>query len=654
MDGHGPRRSKGLRDIGVSSGTDSSQPQGSSVGVNQSDAVPDRRRSTIAVRRQPRWRDAAQASAQLTLAERETLVTLIRMPLATVKLLEQLDGLRGGAAVYRRIARLRAAGLVAELRPPIQPRHSPRLLYVTDLGLATIAICQHLDPVEIARSFRVRGPDLLGRLPGLPTLLASHRLLGAIAMAGSGWPRLLAWEQPCRRQFRRPTAKAKSRLELPARAVLAWDDQRAAYLLVPDRGTSHLRAYRPMLYQLDALRRALGEPSRLVIATPSRRAGAWRHLLEDVARSRRDTPLRAWIARWEALDADLEGLADLDLQPITPGTSARNIRTPPMLASRADAAIPRPVGELTTEAARPRTTAARLGRLALRITPSDATLLDAVSRHPFLPLSGLAATLGWSTARTRRRRDDLVQRGLVRLLTVTANRGTITIELSELTIDGLRLVAARLGIPLQAAVRTEGLAGGGPAEPIGRRRNLVRYLAHSLGADAVFTHLYQLANHVAAQGGDDQLVLWNGPGACGRGTMRPDGHGLYRRAGELFHFFLEYDRGTSGVRNLMRKLNAYYNYLETERFRRDYPVFPVILVVTTSNAAEARFARAARAASVGRFSHLPLLLTSAWRIFQDPANGDGLLGPIWREADAPFDHRRRWLKDASPKASRQP
>ena len=96
----------------------------------------------------------------------------------------------------------------------------------------------------------------------------------------------------------------------------------------------------------------------------------------------------------------------------------------------------------------------------------------------------------------------------------------------------------------------------------------------------------------------------------------------------------------------LRKLNAYYDYLETGRFRRDYPCFPVVLVVATSNTAEARFAKAARAASVGRYARLPLLLTTVWRIYNDPANHDGLLGPIWREPDAPFDQRRRWIEDA--------
>jgi hypothetical protein len=278
-------------------------------------------------------------------------------------------------------------------------------------------------------------------------------------------------------------------------------------------------------------------------------------------------------------------------------------------------------------------------------------MIDAVSRHPFLPIHGLAITLGWSTSRTRRRRDDLVRRELARLLPANTTRGA-TLELAELTVDGLRFAAARLGFPLSVAVEVEGLAGGGPGEPIGCRQSLVKNLTHTLGANAVFTNLYSSAARSVARDGDEALVLWDGPGACGRGRVRPDGHGVYRRGDQLFHFFLEYDRGTSGSRPLVRKLNAYYEHLETGRFRRDYPCFPTVLVVATNNAAEGRFARAAQVAWVGRYTRLPLLLTATWRIFDDPANQDGLLGPIWREPDAPFERRRTWLEDTPRQGGR--
>lgn len=46
------------------------------------------------------------------------------------------------------------------------------------------------------------------------------------------------------------------------------------------------------------------------------------------------------------------------------------------------------------------TLGARLGRLALELTPSGAVMLDVVSRHRFVPLDDLAAALGWSAGRT--------------------------------------------------------------------------------------------------------------------------------------------------------------------------------------------------------------------------------------------------------------
>jgi hypothetical protein len=644
MDGGQPRRAGNLDETSMTHTVAPAVLRATTAAAEQRSLSHGTAPRAISVARRPIWRDVERAAARITQAERDTLTTLVRVPLATVTLLEQLGGLCGGAAVYRRLARLRAAGLVAEIRPLMQPRYSPALLYVTDLGLATVAVCDRRDPVDVARRFRVRGEDLLGRLPDVPTLLASYRLLGALVMAGPGWPRLLSWQQPFRRRIQRPTAKAPSRLGLPACVSLAWDDQYASYLLIPDLGTSHLRIYRPMLHQVHALRRAVGDASRLVIATDSRRAGAWEALLEDVARNRRDGPLRVWIARWTTLDADLEKLFDVEkLKPASSVDSAELPRTPRLVVRCPEAAIPRPVGNLTTNTTRPRTLAARLGRLALELTPSDAKMLDVVSRHPFLPLHGLATALGWSTDRMRRRRDDLVRRGLARLLPANTNRGA-TLELAELTVDGLRLAAARLGFPFSVAVKVEGLAGGGSDEPIGCRQSLVKNLTHTLGTNAVFTHLCGSAARGAARGGDD-LVLWDGPGACSRGQVRPDGHGVYRGGDQLFHFFLEYDRGTTGVRPLVRKLNAYYEYLETGRFRRDYPYFPIVLVVTTSNAADRRFAKAARAASVGRYTRLPLLLTATWRIFDDPNNQEGLLGPIWREPDAPFDQRRRWIEN---------
>jgi hypothetical protein len=594
------------------------------------------------MRARPRWRDAEQLTASLTNAERETLNTLLLLPLAEVRLLQQLDALNGGAAVYRRIARLREAGLVAELRPPIQPGRGPGLLYVTDLGMATLAVLQQLDPRDLTRRYGVRGSDVLGRLSGLPLLQACHRLLGALAMAGPGWPRLLEWEQPCRRQFRVPTAKAEVRLTLPAWAVLAWDDRADSHILLPDLRRALLRAHRPFLSRLHALRRAIGAQPRIIIATTDQRVEDWHELLESVAQARLEAPLRAWIVRWESLEADLKARMAHD-EPRLPATEVRVWRPQvlPLDPVRPESPIPTTVGDLAATPARTLSPGARLGHLVLTLKPVEGHLLNEIAEHPFLPADRLAAVLGCETRHGRARLAGLRRRGLVRSLDPEEAGDAQTDELWELTVDGLRLVAARMGLPLPAAVRANGLVGGGPEEPIGRRRNLVRYLAHTLGADNTFINLYRLADLFTRQGGDDRLLEWLGPAACARRLMRPDGYGRYLRDGTAYEFYLEYDRGTTSRRDYFEKFTSYYSYVERRRFERDYHGFPMVLVITTSPAAEQRIAEALRVTSRGYPFVLPVLLTCEGLGVVSRYNPEGLLGPIWR--DAWSTERRYWL-----------
>jgi hypothetical protein len=97
-----------------------------------------------------------------------------------------------------------------------------------------------------------------------------------------------------------------------------------------------------------------------------------------------------------------------------------------------------------------------------------------------------------------------------------------------------------------------------------------------------------------------------------------------------------------GDRAYRTKLAAYFDYLVSGRYRRDYDSFPTILVVAANNAAEERIARAARVVGVGRPTPLPLLLTSWWRVIH-PLKPPGLLAPIWREPQQEFGNRRAWL-----------
>ncbi|HVC31903.1 MAG TPA: replication-relaxation family protein [Chloroflexota bacterium] len=600
-----------------------------------------------------RWWDAERNLAVLRShpADRRNLLLLARLPLVPPRLIQRLEGTAGGASGYRSLARLAKAELVTGLRVPLRPGSAPRLLFVTDLGLAAVALDQGIDGRDLARRNRLRTADLLALLPGLPHLLAAYELLGLLATSHPGRPNLLAWERPWRRRGERRGANRSVSVSLPAYAALSWDDEWGAFLLVPDRGTFPLRLYRHTLRRLLIVRQILGDvlPLLVVATTGAERARAWRELLDDVARDGRADPLAARVATWETASVDLAGPWP-DVGPGAPGPSAR-AASPPLHPSKslpAGRRIPLQVGDDVT---RPPATggAARVSLAAAYLSPEDHRLLALIGHHPILPLCAMADVLGWTPAVTRHRCRYLVELGLARLVDAgEVGAKEATIGLAELTRDGLRLVASWQGLPLTVAVRENGLVGGGPIEPVGGRYQLLSHLAHTLGADAVFVALIASARR---QGG--ALVEWRNAAACARGRVRPDGYGLYCHGQQGYGFFLEYDRGTMGERALLTKFSAYYDYRDSGRYRRDYVGFPTILVVAVDNAAEERLARAAQYAAIGRPLPIRALLTTEWRVSSDRESHAGLLGRIWREPHAAFHDRQSWPSDRTPSAESQ-
>jgi hypothetical protein len=600
------------------------------------------------------WRHAEEAAGRLRHcpAQRRLLLLLASLPLLPEGVIERMAGLQGGASLYRELRCLAEAGLLATISPPIRPGHAPRLWYLTDLGLAAVALDQRVDVEHLARRNRLRGDDLLALLPGLPRLLATYELLEALAASRPGPPNLLAWERPWRRRYQRPTAKAPSTAALPAYAALAWGSETGAYLLLPDLQTVPLAHHRTALGDLFTLR-GLGHgdlPTLIVATGDSRRAAAWLALLEEVRWRRAEAPLSACIATWDGLRA---GLAVLARQAGDGGQPAEGLvqRAQVRRERRARRAgpLPRLVGD-ALHPPTPRHAPEGLGRVALDLSAADRALLELIGRHPFLTPDRLATVLGWSNEAVRRRLRRLLDESLVRTLGPgELGEAAAGLELVELTVDGLALVAAQQGLPLGAAIRANGLAGGGPERPLGARRKLTMQLAHTLGADDIFVRLVATARARAAVGVDDALVEWRGPAACSRRHVRPDGYGIYRHAGQLYGFFLEYDRGTMSARDYRKKFAAYHAYWVSRRFERDYEGFPTILVVAVNDAAEKRVAAVVNAAAVGRAAGLPVLLTAEWRISGDPTNPRGLLGAIWREPGAGFADRRPWPVGGSAK-----
>jgi len=595
-----------------------------------------------------RWHDAVEARRWLQDKPRcrAVLYLLARLPFLDIRILHQLAGQNGPAGMYRSVARLQETGLIASIQPLIYGHNSPHLFYLTDLDVATLALNLSSDPRHLAQRFHLRAVDLLKLLPSLRRVLDTYELLGVLATSHTGTPTLLAWERPWSRQYARPGGKTTGSVTLPAYAALSWEGASRSYLLLPDAGTIPLRLQRATLDRLLMLRRSYeGRLPLLLISTTDReRVRAWEYLIYEVGRARREAPLRAQIVRWDDLPRGLTDLAVGGGDP-TDATLVRSIRLPPLGPRRPSSTTPRIVGDALGAHALP--TSAEIDNVALFLTPTDYRLLELIGFHPYLTTSQLSDVLSCSVAPMRQRVHRLVELGLIRHLSMDeVGEETAFQELPELTMCGLKLVAAHLGLSLAVAVRELGLVGGGPDDPVGSRRKLLRTLAHTRGADDIFVHLYRHARERTALGCDEAMVEWQNAAACSRRHLRPDGYGVYRCGTRYDGFFLEYDRGTMNARDYFKKFGAYYRYGVTHRFERDYNTYPAILVVTTGNATEERIARIARAAAVGQSAKLPLLLTCQWRT-TDPCNPHGLQGPIWREADAEYDHRRQWFPSVS-------
>ena len=227
-----------------------------------------------------------------------------------------------------------------------------------------------------------------------------------------------------------------------------------------------------------------------------------------------------------------------------------------------------------------------------------------------------------------------------------------SLGLVEITQSGRLQLAAALGLDATTATRYHGFTGYGRGQT-GRRLRLLRTLAHTLGANAIFSAFAVAAEAARRAGGSDHLAEWRSAAACERRHCKPDGYGCYLRDGEAHGFFLEYDRGTESARKYAAKLSAYYRYRDSGQAARDYNGFPALLFVTTQSSAEQRIAGAAYRASFIRGTEaLPVLITTVNRI----AGGhEGILGPIWR-TPAPIGttdsgSRQYWLPGAPPRGA---
>lgn len=589
----------------------------------------------------PTWAAVVRAADGLCCSEQQLLEVVARLPLVPIRQLLPFS-VTSERSTYASVARLVERGLVSSFTGPAEGAgRRPKLLLLTNVGLAVLACWMELDPVGLARGWNLERTGLRPLIGELPGLLRSYALLALLAETGPCRARLCAWARPWR--WRAPFLPGGGirGLQLPAFAELAWRNRSSErpphrYVLIADGGGLSPLALRPQLARLARLQQTteLAVPTLAIATTSERRVEAWQSVLARVGSSRQARPLRAEVATWDNWR-----------------TRTRRGRVP-----RAQAAgmPPRAADRLSLDGGReawqqiPRPIDLRDATIWVRrwdLAPGERTMLDLIGRHPFLAASTIADVLGVDVRWVQVRAAALVRKGLARV--VPPNELPQTMggkwDLLELTVEGLRLMAGYLGLPLASAVRHHGLAGGGTADPIGPRRALLAHLAHTRGTDAVFAAIARAARR--QRGG--ALVEWRNAAGCAHGRVRPDGYGLLRLGRREYGFFLEFDRGTVRPRALRAKFAAYQRYRASARAAREYRGFPTILVVTTRPGAEERLADAARAVHVG-WPTLPVLFTTLDWI---EGHRDGVLGAIWRDAETV--RRRSWPLSFAPAAVSQ-
>jgi hypothetical protein len=138
----------------------------------------------------PTWRIAAEEAARLTPVEEVALELIGQLPLAAVSHLLPLAIGRSRSALCADVAHLLERDLVATIDgAPHAAGRRRRLLLVTNLGLAVLAIRLGTDPRDLARRWRLRHGPLLALIRQLPAAHSSYELLPLkrTMLRRSGW-----------------------------------------------------------------------------------------------------------------------------------------------------------------------------------------------------------------------------------------------------------------------------------------------------------------------------------------------------------------------------------------------------------------------------------------------------------------------------------
>ncbi|MDO8612559.1 MAG: replication-relaxation family protein [Dehalococcoidia bacterium] len=229
----------------------------------------------------------------------------------------------------------------------------------------------------------------------------------------------------------------------------------------------------------------------------------------------------------------------------------------------------------------------RLAALSLVTNTTEKRILEWLGHHPLLSADDLAVILRVAGQLPARLLDNLARYGLVESTDKALEIEAAPPRRYYLAGLGLKLLAARDGVPPRRYARHGIVAASMPGKKGGGRLStLLRQLDHTVGVNRFFVRLIR----DGAKGGP-RLVRWlSASEAAQRFTygdvthwLRPDGAGDVHYEGRVRRFYLEWDRGTVKLPDLMEKCRlyaAYYAYLARTGIAESLK--PSALVVTSS------------------------------------------------------------------------
>jgi predicted transcriptional regulator len=571
--------------------------------------------------------------------------------------------------------------------PPALGRATCWLYHLSNLGLHVLAVHELADSADLARAWRTDERGLLRLLPRLSSLVTLQECIyGLVAHAPEAlshlgrrsevrwhWVRDYANRFSYREKVMRCAADAALLLRvrtITANGLSAQEHWYSLFVLldaeIADARWLKQRLGRLLCYRESAERWPVYQhfPPVLVLISTSHRMELWQRCAMGAATALHVAPLSGvvacepdssqsasdnpWRLAWKNLSTNVSCklqrlLHPLPIEAIPPGlwdhqttdtmqrhaTPTNEMDTPSSLTRKRSKII---VGNYLERAKAlqkdpmddSRAEEKSIAYLGLNLEHRHLDLLQLLFTYPLLHVREMTALLEREVSSMERYLRVLQRSGcIVSMMTDGGQRW-------RLCARGLRLIAATQYISIQS-IATQQESDGGASLVQRGVEVLVRHLEHTAGIYGFFASLSQAASEERLQGREHRLLWWETGAACERRyrdhdqwhNLRPDALAEYQVGRQRVRFWLEWDRGTMGTRDLVAKLRTYGQYVASREWFKQEAALPLLLVVTPDPGQEMRLGRVATATLTDRCG-LIIRTTTLTRLREQ-----GLLGPIW-------------------------